>query len=313
MSRRSRLLLVAAIILAIGALAWWVMGGSRAAPDEGPIGGVTGCQAQPRFTAGLGLGPRAALGSSVTGIMGLAVIDPDKPADAGGVFQHATWDDAGYLGPFVYDRQGNIFVAPAPLASLEDNPPEEQNTIYRVDTDSMEMRPFIALPSTRPPSGANPFGVIGLAYDCETDSLYASSVAGSTAGEELGRIHRIDIPSARVAAQREGRDSFGLGVFRGQAGKRLYFGLARAPELHSIALDAAGDFVGEPRRELSLAELPDGTQDKIRRIRFGPGPEMILQAYDFNYSLQAASERIETVFRFRYDAAADAWLPGEAE
>ena len=106
---------------------------------------------------------------------------------------------------------------------------------------------------------------------------------------------------------REGLDPFGLATFNGVHGKRLYYGLARQPELWSLALDSQGQASGEPRRELSLAELADGTQDKIRRIRFPPGGGMTLNAYDFTYSLQLASEREEKVYNFAYDAAKDAW------
>jgi len=34
---------------------------------------------------------------------------------------------------------------------------------------------------------------------------------------------------------------------------------------------------------------------------------MALHAYDFGYSLQVASERVERVLLFDYDAAADRW------
>jgi len=289
------------------ALAWTRWGGGGGAGDR-PIGGVTACQSRPRFTAGLGLGARAALGTSVEGLKGLAVLDPE--AGAAGrppVYQHATWDDAGYLGPWVYDRVGNIYVAPVPLVSLEENPPERQNKVYRVDTDTQVMAEYVDLPAAQPPSGANPFGVIGLAYDCDTDSLYATSVAGSTATEEVGRVFRVDLATGTVAARRDGVDAFGAAVFNGARGKRLYYGLARAPELYSIGLDERGDFAGEPRLELSLAALQSGTGDKIRRVRFGAGPAMTLHAYDFTYSLQVASERQERLFTFAYDAAGDTW------
>lgn len=305
--------LAAAIGLA-GLAAWLFAGGpsgsgSGALEGDRPLGGVTGCQARPPFTAAMGLGPRAALGTSVEGVKGLAVIDPDKPLDAGGVFQHPSWDDAGYLGPFVYDRDGNVYVAPVPLVSLEENPPAMQNRVYRVDGHSMAMAELVDLPAEQPPSGANPFGVIGLAYDCDTHSLYAASVAGSTASTEAGRIHRIDLTSGAVASHLDGADPFGLAAFNGTHGKRLYYGLARRPDIYSVALDAAGDFVGELRHELSLADLPDGTHDKARRIRIGPGPapEMTIQTFDFTYSLKVASERRERVFVFAYDPGPDAW------
>lgn len=297
--------LAAALAVGLAAVVWR-QGGAPA--SDGAIGGVTGCQALPQFAATLGVGPRAMFGTSLQGVKGLAVLDTDAAAAGRNpVYQHPSWDDAGYLGPFVYDRRGDIYAAPVPLVSLADNPPAEQNRIVVIDSASQALTTFVTLPAAQPPSGANPFGVIGLAYDCDTDRLYASSVAGSTAAAEHGRLYRIDLPSGAATPVLEGLDPFGVAVFNGRDGKRLYYGLARQPELHSVALDAAGAAVGAPRRELSLAELPAPTSDKVRRIRFGPGPTMTLHAYDFTYSLQVASERIERVLRFDYDAATDRW------
>ncbi|MEO8082466.1 MAG: hypothetical protein ABI780_01455 [Ardenticatenales bacterium] len=296
-------------VFAAGAAAMWFVGG-RSGAGGGPaaIGGATGCQALPRFAATLGVGPRAMFGTSVKGVMGLAVVDPDaQGAGRQPVYQHPSWDDAGYLGPFVYDRKGDIYAAPVPLVSLEDNPPDEQNRVFRVDSTTQQLALFVDLPAAAAPTGGNPFGVIGLAYDCDGDRLYAASVAGSTADAQHGRIYAIDLASGAASVVLDERDAFGVAVFNGAHGKRLYYGLAREPELYSIALGADGGPDGEPRRELSVADAPNGTSDKIRRIRFTPGPTMALHAYDFGYSLQVASERTERVFEYSYEASTDAW------
>ena len=213
----------------------------------------------------------------------------------GSLYQHETWDDAGFLGPFITDRQGNIYTAPVPLVSLVDNPPEQQNRIYRVDTDSQVMSLFSELPPALPFSGANPFGVVGLAYDCETDSLYATSLAGSTAGQEVGRIFHVDLKTKQVLAQLEGVDAMGVAAFNSVDGKRLYYAPARhAAEVRSIALDAQGNFVGEPRREFSFANKATGGRRTIRRIRFNTPGEMTLHTMDFNYSLQVPASAKRT-------------------
>jgi len=98
-----------------------------------------------------------------------------------------------------------------------------------------------------------------------------------------------------------------VAVFFGASGKRLYYGRARTSEIFSVALDGRGDVRGEPRRELSLADLPNPSGDGVRRIRFEPVGSMVVHAYHFTYSLQVASERRERLFRYRYDAAADRW------
>ena len=311
-------LMVIAGLIVIGgiALAVWQPGRAPAAPPApvptvtptpGPIGGVDGCRAGPRFQNSLNLGKQAALATSLTNVKGLAIVDHAGNNGQGRIYQHETWDDAGFLGPFITDRRGDIYTAPVPVVSLVENPPELQNRIYRADSDSQVMSLFLELPPAQPPSGASPFGVVGLAYDCETDSLYATSLAGSTAGQEVGRIFHIDLKTKQVLAQLEGVDAMGVGVFNGAGGKRLYFGLARTPAVRSIALDAQGNFVGEPRDEFSFARQALGGRRTVRRIRFLPSGEMTLNTRDFNFSLQVASKRQEDVLTYRYDPATDGW------
>ena len=312
-------------ILVVVALAtWWLFNSRIMAGSEvrytGPIGSVTQCQVGPQFIHEANLSPQALLGTTVQGVTGLAIVDPDGPG--GGIIQHETWDDAGYLGPYLYDKQGHIYTAAVPYVSLDDNPPEEQNKVYRVDTQSGAMRMYIDLPGAQPPNENNPFGVIGLAYDCETDSLYASSVAGSTPLEEFGRIFRIDLNTGEVANQFENVDSLGIGVFNSAGGKRLYYGRARQGVVYSIPLDEQGDFTGEPRREFSLADLGLTSTDKIRRITFPSDNEMVMKGVDFNYNPVVSSGSGQTLYRLRYLTDTDSWelievvapeeaLPGE--
>ncbi len=270
------------------------------------------CRRGPRFTAALGFGDQASIGTAIQGVMGLAIVDPTANQGQGGLYQHPTWDDAGYLGAWTYDRSGNVYTAPAPLVSLVENPPEKQNIVYKVDSDSQIMAPWIDLPAALPPSGANPFGVVGLAYDCDSELLYAASLAGSTAGQEVGRIFVIDLASGQVVDMLEGIDAMGVGVYNGSQGKRLYYGLTRRPEMWSIALDEQGRFTGEPRFELSLADLPTEGRQTVRRIRFGSGADATLYLVNFNYTLQVAGERQETILRLTYDPFSDTWSAAAA-
>jgi len=274
-----------------------------------PLAGADICRRGPRFTAALGFNQQTTIGTAFKGVAGLAIFDPVADNGQGKLYQHATWDDAGYLGPWTYDRLGNIYTSPVPLVSLVENPPEKQNKVYKVDTDSQIMTEFVDLPAAQPPSGANPFGVVGLAYDCDTEMLYASSLAGSTAGQEVGRIFRIDLSSGQMLSHLDGVDSMGVGVYNGAKGKRLYYGLARKPEVWSIALDDQGDFLGEPRFEFSLTGLPILNRQTVRRIRFDADTGATLYLVNFNYSLQVASEREETILQFVYDPIADSWSP----
>lgn len=303
-------------VLVIG-IVLWLIGRSGApsaggpmeggSPVSGRIGGVTDCRAQPRFTRNLGFGRSTILSTADRATKGLIIFEPraDGPPRT---YQHPSWTQAGYLGANAIDKDGHIYLAPSPRVNLIDNPPEKQNVLYRVASDTGVMTPFLALPYSRPPSLNNPYGVLGLTYDCDTHSLYASSVAGSSRREELGRLFRIDLTTGRVAAQLHNVDAIGLAIFNGAQGKRLYFGSARTQDVLSIALDAKGDFIGSPRREFSLDGIgPDGNE-KARKISFERGLDMVVNGTKFSFNLAPPPAQLRpTVYRYRYDPANDRW------
>ncbi len=264
------------------------------------------CQAGPRFGPQFGFEPgKALIGTSVPGYVGLALVDPST----GQVAQHQTWDDGGNLGSFVYDANGNVYAAPAPFINTTLNPPDEQNRIFRADTDSALMTEFVDLPPAAPMTENNPFGVMGLFYDCDTNSLYAGSVAGSTANEEVGRIFRVDVATGTVADTLENVDAMGVGVFNLPDGnKRLYFGSGRDTSVRSIALDEDGNFVGEPRQEFFLAQFEGSDNDKGQRITFTNENQMVVKGIDFNYTLRAASEPRRNLYTFVWDRETSGWV-----
>ncbi len=278
------------------------------APGMG-LGGVTYCQAVPNFALEMGYDATAVMSTNET-LKGLFIYD--RPTQLGempsNVYQHETWDDAGYLGTPVNDELGNIYVAPAPRVNLYDNPPEQQNSVFKVDTDTGVMSEFVKLTAPAPMPPENPFGIIGLAYDCDTRSLYAASIAGSTRDKEMGIIYQIDPQTGEILSQLDGVDAFGMAVFNRTLGKRLYFGLARKSEVWSVALGNDGKFRGEPRFEFSMAGWGSEGDEKARRIAFRKSDEMILRGTQFNYNLIAGSERLQTDYQLRYDPTQDIWL-----
>ena len=292
-----------------GLLAWWLVQPATSTDTSQPqanraIGPTTLCQQLPEFVEAVGFGPQVLIDTSQQLVTGVAL---REPVEGGRVYNHTSWDDAGNLGPNVLDKNGNIYLAPVPLVSLYNNPPAEQNKIYRINAKTGVMQAFINLPWAQPPSVSNPFGVVGLAYDCETHSLYASSVAGSGPATELGRIYKVDLKTGEVVNQLENIDALGIGIFNGQQGKRLYYGAARTPEVYSIALTNTGDFAGEPRFEFSLAALPGGSQDNAHRFRFTRENELEIKGIEFGFKLLAASDPLRNVYRFRYNSDTDTW------
>ena len=267
------------------------------------VGPADACRRHPRFAPSLGFSINAGLSTSSPDLKGMVLIEPATVTQTARFYQHPTWTMAGYLGHMVFDPAGNVYTFPAPRVSLIDNPPEQQNKIYHVNTDSGVMTTFITLTAAAPPSPENPFGVLGLAYDCDTTSLYATSVAGSTRAAETGKLARIDLSSARVITEATGIDAIGVTVYNTPTGKRLYFGRARSADVDSIALDGEGNFVGEAQYELSL---PDPSY-KAWRINFTPEGVMQIRGLQFDFNLIATGERDEVQYKFGLDAATGGW------
>ena len=299
-------------LLLVGGLSiWW---GTRsntvaAVPGVQVIGGTYSCRAFPKFALARGFQTTALLSTSERTIKGLLLYDPAQrnAEDRSRAFRDESWDDAGYLGPLVLDEAGNIYVAPVPRVSLVDNPPAQQNTIFRVDTTTGVMAPFIALPGAATPSSQNPFGILGLAYDCDTRTLYATSVAGSGPDAERGRIFQIDVATKTIKGQLNDVDAIGIGVFNGAKGKRLYWGTARVAEIHSVALQPDGSFTGNPRTEFTIAPQPIGQNDKARRLNFIANSVLQINGVQFDFNLRATSEQINNHYQYRYDASKDRW------
>ncbi len=269
-------------------------------PLDSPVGVTSYCQNIPIFMGEMGFN-QPALSTSLPDYVGAVLVDLDGAGNALDVYQHPSWDDAGYLGPITRDANGNLYVSPVPKVSLDLNPLEEQNKIYRIDTVTGEMVEFLDVEGLRPLTASNPFGVIGLTYDCDTNSLYAATLAGSTASEEVGRIVRIDLDTGQPVAALDNMDVIGLGVFNGLTGKRLYYGSARSSDIYSIPLDEQGDFVGESRLEFSLVALEGGGDEKARRISFTRDSMMTITAIDFTYSLHSAiGDEPQTHYKLRY-------------
>ncbi len=318
------------MLFGLGALVALVIGGvfilQNAAPEPAPVaavptldpnakqwtfGGAARCATNPTFVAQFGFDPQlAALSTSERTVRGLSLVEIGPNGDTsrkGKVFQHPSWRDGGYLGPISRDGRGNVYVGPVPVISTLYNPPNSQNDLYRVDAASGVLTRALTLPPMQPSDNTNPYGILGMALDCDTNSLYVSSVMGSTRKQELGRIYRVDLATNTVAATLDNVDAMGLGVFNGASGKRLYFGNTRNAEIRSVALDDSGAFRGEARAEISLDGLGPRGDDRARRITISPDNIMQVFGVEFGYNLIAPTEKQETQYRFRYDQSADKW------
>lgn len=275
------------------------------------VGRVTNCQQLPAFADALDF-QQVSIDTTGESAVGMILFDPTRGVPNRGTLdelahQDESWDDAGHVGSHVLDTNGNIFVVTWPRIDLGNSPLAAQNVLYRVDATSGMMEFYMEMPAVRPPDLTNPFGTAGVAYDCDTHSLYVTTLTGSTRTEQAGRIFRIDLETDQIVDQLNGMDAFGVIVFNGTSGKRLYYGLARAPEVWSLPLDGEGNFAGEPRLEFDFSDYGSDIADSARRLTINADGVLTVDTLKFKFTLEQPAEQTRISYAMVYDEEADEW------
>lgn len=274
-----------------------------------PVGRVDACAKNPTFPIKNGLQPPFLIDLRQISTPGLKIIEAKKD---GKVLVLDGWGDEGTLGPYTLDENGVIYTAPIPFVNMHGQSPSHFNKLLSVDAETGKMSEFMHLPAAKPPTNENPYGILGMTYNCSDHSIYVASVAGSNAENEVGRIFHIDAKSKKILHTLDGFDAIGIGIFNMKSGKKMYMGHARSPEIFSIELDESGGFIGEPKFEFSLAALDGGSYDNAHRIRFLRGNIMKIKGIEFSFSLIAASDPQRNIYMFDYDDKNDTWKFREA-
>jgi len=267
--------------------------------------GLTPCAARPSYVANSPLNtPTAALSTSEKRIKGLVMVD----IKTGKTWQHESWTRFGSMGPICTDKLGNTFVGPVPVINILENKPEKQNILYKVDGRTGVMKPFIELPYESLPGDENPYGILGLHYDCHANLVIVSSVLGSDRINERGTIFIVDPEKEVIIDQLDNYDAMGLSICGVNGEKRLYFGSSRTSDIYSIEVSKNHTFIGEPRIECSLDMLGPRGDDKARKIGFKQDGTMVVKGISFDYNLTAPTEKLETNFVFIYDRSIKKWV-----
>ncbi len=275
-------------------------------PPKFKIGLVSGCRKIPQFINRLNMRQPAIDSKQQDHNGGLLIRDMSNNS----TWQDESWTKSGYLAAFERDNKGNMYVAPLPYVSLTLNPPQKQNQIYKIDTQTAKMDLYLKMPSSEIPNNKNPFGTMGLFYDCDTNSLYVSSVAGSLPKQEKGVIYQIDLNNNKVVSQLNHVDAIGVGVFNTLKGKKLYFGSARKPHIYSVYLDENGHFVGDKNYELSISEIQGGNTTVAKKFVFSRKNNkfiMTIKETEFGFRLLAENNPNKKKYHFEYSLADDKW------
>ncbi len=276
-------------------------------PAAHQAGNVQNCAGFSPFIRTLGFSQNSAFDTRAKYVKGIAIRQFDQAGNIIRSYQDPSWTHAGYLGSIQQDMQGNIYLIPVPAINILDNPPIKSNIVYRINGNTGIMAPLVNLPILAPANTQNAYGLLNIAYDCETRSLYASSVYGSSYDHIAGCIFQIDPVTGDVRSSLEYVDAFGLGVFNTISGKRLYFGLARTPDIYSVALDAKGSITKDVRKEPSLMIGGTTTDERVQSIKFKGANQMIIKTTAFDFNLSAPTEVMQTLITYNYDFRGDSW------
>jgi len=278
-------------------------------PNRGDfaVGSTQLCAGNSAFVQAVGFSQRSALDTRAKYVKGIALREIDDNGNIARTYQHPSWTSAGYFGAFQRDEFGNIYIIPTPFINILDNPPEKANILYRIDSETGEMTPLVDLPALAPVSQSNPFGLLDITYDCDTHTLYASSVFGSTYDNVAGAIYQVDPQTGAVKSTFEHVDAYGVGIFNSVDGKRLYYGLARSPEVYSVALDASGAFTDDVRLEFSLEDLGTSPDLHAQAIHFQGQDQLVITMAQFDFNLVSPTESQQTLLSYLYHPEDDTW------
>lgn len=272
--------------------------------------GMESCRKPANFISKLGFDvSRSAFSSSERQIKGIALVQfPNQFDTTRKIYQDSTWNQYGYMSSITTDEVGNAFAAPIPFVNTLDNSLSTLHTIYRINSETGKMEVFMVLPKIDSTAGVNPFGVVGLYYDCHGKKLYAASVGGSTIEKEKGIIYVIDPLTKVIVDKLDGYDPLGVFVGGITGEKMLYFGHARTSDIYGIELNKEGKFKGKPSVQLSMDALGPRGNDKARRIRLDKSGNLMIHGIDFSFNLAAQSDKPETVYLFGYNRVDKKWI-----
>jgi hypothetical protein len=274
------------------------------------------CKLVPPFVSRLGFDTKKAyFSTSEKRTMGLVLLEATdlQNLQSGSTkkYQDSSWKKAGWLAPIQLDNRGNVFTSPAPFINVLNNPAADQNTIYKIDGETGKMAPFLKLPLPDSTTDRNPYGIIGMVFLCESNSLYVSTVAGSNRLTEKGAVCQVNTITGKIEDQLAGIDVLGMGIAYTGGERRLFFGKARTPDVYSILLDQSGHFSGKPQLEFSLNGLGPRGDDKVRRIKTDKDANLEVYGMEFNFNLIAPSEKQETVYRFAFNEKEKKWMSAD--
>ncbi len=243
---------------------------------------------------------RSALSTTELYTRGLTLVDvatnPKK------TYRHPTWQIAGYLGGMTFDDKGAVYTFPVPHVELTYNNPAKQNIIYKVDSDSGVMSKWVELPIAGNNFNENVFGILGITFSCATQSIYVSSVMGSSKNKETGKIYQLSAKTGAILSVLDNIDGFGLATAELNGKQVLLIGRARNSDLYGVDLNNKGSFIGRPYQIGTIVERGPRGDDKIKKIVVNEETQSLqITGFEFNFNLSSGLEKQESSYEIPID------------
>jgi len=195
-----------------------------------------------------------------------------------------SWQKYENFSTYTSDEKGNIYLLPTPFISIKSNTFELQKSIYKLDSMTAKLAPFMFLDDVKP-SSRNPYGLSALAYDCTDKSLWLAAIDESNYDEEKGVIYHIDLKSKAILQRIVGVDVLSMRIVYVNKNKYLLVGSARNSSL--IAYSIKNGVLSAKGKK--ILELPSANE-RIRKIKVKGRKQLELQSIPFGYSLIAQTE-----------------------
>ncbi len=211
------------------------------------------------------------------------------------------WEQFAYLGTYVLDPKGNIYLTPMPFISIDPTTFNLQTNIYRLDTQTGKLSLWMHLDDVNP-SPNNPYGVTAIAYDCTDGTLWVSAIDESSYKSQKGVIYHIDPRTKRVLHRIEGFDALSLAVAKGEKGERvLLAGSAREAALYAINISSLSD------KPIKVLTLPSA-DIRIRKIKVKSLNYLQLETIAFQYALIVqTNKKLRKIWSITYKSEIKDW------
>ena len=210
------------------------------------------------------------------------------------VLHKKEWERYDALGTYTIDRLGNIYLTPNPFISIRPSTFNLQKAIYKMNSKSGKLTRWMEIDDIKPNS-TNPFGLISIVYDCDNDTLIASSIDESNYKAQKGVIYQINPKTQDILNRIEGFDALTINILHTKNSKYLIAGSARDNSVYVFTFKGS-KLTSEPHK---LFELPN-PRLRVRKIKVIGKNSLKLEAIKFNYSLVAETNKKQ---RFEYRAA----------